>query len=231
VRPEGVWDLDAIGAGDIAPDMPQWLAAHPGSEIRVLLSGRLVHPLLVRDAVLAGAREADRRAWARQQFLHYYGPEAADWPLVLWAEGPVLAAAALHGADLPGWQSFAVDHGSRLSTIRPWWSVVPTKVAASADGWPGAGRAALMLVEGAHAAWVHFDDGRLCAVEQRRAEAPDAPAMAALLEEWQAEHEVPIAATVVAGFGVLGRTDELAALGRVLGDLGTTQPDAQWITA
>jgi hypothetical protein len=230
VRPEGVWDLDAADAGAAAPDLPLWLAAHPGSEIRVLLSGRLVHPLLVRDAALAGARDADRRAWARQQFLHYYGPEAADWPLVLWADAPVLAAAALHGADLPGWQSSAAVHGSRLGTIRPWWSVVPTKVAAAVNGWPGAGRSALMLLEGAHAAWMRFDDGRLCAVEQRRANGPDAPAVGALLEEWQAEHEVPDAATVVAGFGVLGRTDELAGLGRVLGDLGATQPDALWVT-
>jgi hypothetical protein len=235
VRPEGVHELTtpaAEGGPDFA-DLPHWLAAHPACDVCVLLSARLVHPLLVRDPALAAASEEDRRAWAAQQFAQVYGPEATQWPLVLWSDPPVLAVMALHGASLPAWREAATAQGSRLLSVQPWWSVMPAHAAAEAPGWPGAGDASLLLVEGGHAAWLAFHDGRLCGLEQRRADDASALGLAALCQEWQSEMgPFDRSRCVAAGFGALADaagSQALQAHCRVLGDLSVAWPEARWM--
>jgi hypothetical protein len=228
VGPDGVVDLDGgVEAGraeeGVAPDLPQWLAEHPSSEVQILLSGRLVYPLVVTEPALARAQRADQLAWVRQQFLHFHGAPSAGWPLVLAADPPTLAAAALHGVDLAVWQAGAANHGSRLSRLQPWWTTAPSSVAHALPSWPGEGPVALMLVEGAHASWLSFNAGRLIAIEQRRAASPGGDALATLLVEWQQEHGLDAAATTVAGFGVAGGVDTLRACARVVGELSSPQ--------
>ncbi|CAD5370969.1 hypothetical protein RA210_U140003 [Rubrivivax sp. A210] len=200
VAPEGVTELDGQGGG--APDLAHWLQAQPASELHLVLSGRLLYPLLTAEPALVRAPAADQQAWARQQFLHFHGPEAAAWPLVLGLEGATLSAAALHGADLAAWREGAAQRRSRLASVRPWWSTALRRVVAALAGWPGRGRAGLLLAEGAHATWLVFEGGRLAALEQRRAAAADGQALAALLAEWQAEHGVAGADCAIAGFGI-----------------------------
>lgn len=225
--PEGVVDLDAPGTE--AVDLPGWFAGHPHCTVEIVLSGRLVHTLLVKEPALVRADAADRQAWARQQVMHFHGAEAGGWPLVVAADAPMLAVSALHGGDLDGWRAGAAQHRVRLARVVPCWSVAPARVARAWPGWPGDGHAALMLVEGSHATWLRFEDGRLEVIEQRLAAAPEGDALARLARDWQQEARIGPERCAIVGFGLRGAVDGLALQGRLLGDPRSRHVDPEWI--
>lgn len=254
VQPDAVLALDVKpGVGPVqgpgrkstavtASTLPLWLAAHPGVSVHVALSGRLVHPVLSRQEALVHAGAQDRLAWARQQFLHFHGSDAATWPLALWCQPPVVAAVALHGVDMAAWQAASAQHGCQILSVQPWWAHLPdvrsdvrpevrpdaSPVAnpsgSHAKAWPGLGAAGLLAVEGAsagapgavHATWMGFEQGRLVSLEQRRAEGAGAAGehgLVGLLQGWQQAHGVTAKDTRIMAFGL----QAAGGLGNALG--------------
>ena len=197
LHPHGVlsWRLAAGPAADDAPaqatpfaSFAHWCAAHPGVDARVRVSGRLLHSIAVDAGLQLPGADAVRR-YARQQFTHYHGAQAAGWPLAVWHGRGESGACGLHGVDLDAMVAEASRHDVRLLEMTPVWCAALAKMAAASPDFAGPGRNALLLVEGAAATWLLAEDGVIRSVRQRFMDAPHPDAVASLVDALAAQHQ------------------------------------------
>ena len=213
-------------------DFDAWCAANEGCDARVFVSGHLLHSLWV-DPTLKLADEAAVRAYARQQFAHYHGAPARQWPLAVWADGPQAGACALHALDLDALRASAARHGVRLRSVAPLWSAGLGSLAACVPAFADAGPRALALVEGTLVTWLVADAGRVLALQQRFLDAPQVDSLAALLARLVAEGGLMAGLPVVIGWGLhdaepgTGLTSNLRA--HLIGSLDGSGPPAGWV--
>jgi hypothetical protein len=168
-------------------DFGAWCAAHPQSDARIFVSGHLLHSLVVDPAVKL-LDDAALRAYAQQQFGHYHGPAAKQWPLAIWSQQrkthSQAGACALHGVDMTALHAAAHAHGVRLRSVSPVWSAGLSSVTSH---WPAqdrkASRHAVALIEGHMLTWLLLQNGTVVALEQRYLDAPEWPAVSRLVAQ------------------------------------------------
>nr|WP_295077086.1 hypothetical protein [uncultured Roseateles sp.] len=215
--------------------------AHRGTAARLIVSARLLHELVCEPG-LPLAQESDLQAYGRQQFSHYFGAAAKQWPLASWRLGAVPAPAqgaeqcaeqcglsALHGLDWPALRLTFEANAVQLRQVQPAWAPVLAHVLASEPVWAAAPQAGLAWVEGQVLTWLQLRAGRVQALRQLRL----SEASLAALHETLAELRSGFAGPVLAlGFGLSaepGQADAGASEGvRLLGRLTGTAPQAEW---
>jgi Tfp pilus assembly protein PilN len=139
--------------GKTWPAFAAWCASHPGARVALLAGPDRMHSLRVPDDLpLPG--DAERLAYARLQFTHYFGPAAQQWPLAAWQHG----VCAWCDGELAALRATAAEHRVRLTSLRPSWALLPAD-----DGDAG-------LLEGELLTWLRRRDGRLVELQQRHAD-------------------------------------------------------------
>jgi hypothetical protein len=173
------------------PDFAAWCAAHPYSQARIFVSGHLLHSLVVPPEVVV-ADDAALRRYAQQQFGHFHGAAAKEWPVAVWLrpsskKHASAGACALHGVDLAALQSAAKRHGVRLLSVAPMWSAglssAAAHLAAREPSFAGNQPRALALVEKNLVTCMVLKTGAVLAVQQRYLDAGNPLALPNLLEE------------------------------------------------
>ncbi|WP_310389763.1 hypothetical protein [Roseateles sp.] len=183
----GLWSYAQTGAGQRWPDFEQWCAAHPRQQVRIWVGGAWVHNVSVpADMPLADAQAV--RAYARLQFVHYFGAAAQAWPLAVWSQGQQRNAVALQeqaGLSLNALTSAAQTQGVRILSVRPAWSHALAQAAATDSAWAQAECSGLGLLEGLCFSWLSLAHGKVVDVQQRYLDQGDAPEVKALLQRLQ----------------------------------------------
>lgn len=225
VTEASVWSYAGSGAqAEESPGLEPWLAANPGANARIVLSGALTHQLVVSDPSLPIADTEALLAWARHQFVHYHGPEAQRWPLSVWLSAGQRGASAAHGIDLDAVLRVAANSAVRVRAVQPWWAVALQAATLEAQTLALADRAELWIVEGQRVTRVMCGQGRVRQIEQHWIASASMAALAARL----AECEVPPQTTWVLGYGLRsGEQGPLSA--RLLGQLQAEHPAPAWL--
>lgn len=227
------WASDNAAAFDVADSVSAWCAAHPDSDIRLAVSGELIHSLVVDPAVALRGADAVRDH-ARQQFTHYHGSQAAAWPLAVWSEpgrggrGGQAGACAAHGIDLAAIQTDARRHGVRLRSVAPVWSTGLRSLGRWLPRFEGTGHHALLLVEAAAATWLVAEEGRIVTLSQRYLDVTRSDAVAALLDNLLAESPPLAGLPVVIGWGTDAATAVPPGMALMPGPLGAPMRD-EWM--
>jgi hypothetical protein len=234
--PDGLWDHGPMPgwrpwrpAGPPSP-VPQrhasfdaWCHTHQGLGCQLLLSGWLLHEVLL-DAHLPLTDDTARLAYARNLLQHYHGDAALQWPLAAWQAGGRHGVSALHAHTLPALQASARQGGVALRRMRPWWSLALAMAWQLVPALAQAGTARLLVVDGRLVTQLELERGRVMQLLQRRL----ADAQAASLRAWHAT--LPAAACSVAlGHGLTApwqATDGDTL--QCLGDLQGPAPAALW---
>jgi len=196
-------------------DFEAWCASHRGSNCRLIVSTALSHELNF-EAGLPLHDEAERLAYARHQFVHYFGAHAPRWQLAVWAGG----ASALHGLEWPQLQELAQRHQVRLVSVEPAWAAVLRGVGKVETEWARAPQSALVWVEGTQLSWLVLEQGRLKEVRKLRLRDATLSALRDALGGLHAEGRQPV---LIAGYSL----DETGIVpdARTLGPLNLTAPD------
>ncbi|WP_273599362.1 hypothetical protein [Roseateles albus] len=183
----GLWSYENARAGQRWPDFEQWCAAHPRQQVRIWVGGAWVHNVSVpADMPLADTQAV--RAYARLQFVHYFGAAAQAWPLAVWSQGTQRNAVALQeqaGLSLNALTSAALTHGVRILSVRPAWSHALAQAAATDSVWAQAESSGLGLLEGRMLSWLSLARGKVVDVQQRYLDQGDAPELQSLLQRLQ----------------------------------------------
>lgn len=200
-----------------------WCQAHPGMGCQLVLSGWLLHEVLL-DAQLPLADDTARLAYARNLLQHYHGDAAQQWPLAAWQAAGRHGVSALHACTLHTLQTSARQGGVALRRVRPWWSLALAMAWQLAPALAQASSARLLVVDGALVTQLELDRGRVTQLLQRRL----ADAQPASLRTWHAA--LPqVACSVALGHGLANPWQ--AAEGDTLQCLGTLHgpaPAALW---
>lgn len=175
-------------------DFDAWCAAHSGDSCRLLLSTQYLHELSFEPG-LPLHDEAQRLAYARHQFVHYFGAQAPRWRLAAWTGG----ASALHALEWSQIQDTVRRHKVRLVGVEPMWAPVLRYLAQAEPEVMRAPKGALAWVEGAQLTWLTLEHGSLKAVRKLRLRAATAQALGDALAELGADGSI---AVFVAGFGL-----------------------------
>ncbi|MEJ6005727.1 hypothetical protein WG899_09225 [Paucibacter sp. AS339] len=194
----GLWsfnhegDTIAQASGRSWPDFESWCAAHPGQQLRIWVGGAWVHNVSVpADMPLADAQAV--KAYARLQFVHYFGAAAQDWPLALWQAGSGPAAGQRHavalqeqgGLSLAALSHTARAHRVRILSLRPAWSHALAIAATLDQAWAKAECSGLALLEGRMLSWLRLSKGQLVEVQQRYLDQADGHELQTLMQGLQ----------------------------------------------
>jgi hypothetical protein len=223
----------SVDASDTAPfvydSFDAWCGANPGSDARVFVSGHLLHSLVIDPALQLHADDSAVRRYARQQFGHYHGAAARQWPLAVWSDAGSAGACALHGLDLAAAQSSAAGHDVRLRSVAPLWSAGLASLATCKPAPAVPGRHALALVEATLVTWLVLESGRIQGLLQRYLDTARIDALAAVLDQLVAESGPLQALPMVVGWGLddSGRAAPLQA--RVALPLNQPTAHADWV--
>lgn len=189
-QPQRFW-LDEAGLnaldGSASTPLADWAAQHGGSALSLIVSERLIHPLLCEPGLpLADASAV--AAYAQQQFLHYFGSAAQRWPLAGWRQGQGEAAGAfaLHVPDWPQRQELLAAQALRLASLRPASVAALQALAEQEPSWFLAEHAALAWVEGGLLCWVRLARGVPQAWQHLRLAEASSAALQERLTELQA---------------------------------------------
>lgn len=214
----------------IAPSAMAWLAPNRGRAVHVVLAGGFTRQILVRDPAAPLDDPATLVAWARHQFSGYYGSDALAWPCVTWVSHRQRVACALNGIDLDALRRSAAQHGVRLGSVEPWWSVALRALGRSEPERRAAPHFALALVEDTLLTWIRCEGGRIVDLAQRRLEANTSAALTALL----AEIASPLpgdASICVGGYGLRDSGPWPDARWVVQARLDVASPPWPWVAA
>lgn len=184
--PDGLWDhgpmpgwrpwatAAAAGAGPRHhASFDAWCRAMPGHGCTLILSGWLLHELLL-DPGLPLPDDTARLGYARRLLQHYHGEAAAHWPLAAWHAGGQRGVSALHALTLQALQAAARQAGVALRGVRPWWSLALALAQQQQPALAVAERARLLVVDGRLVTCVDLARGRLVDLQQRRLDSADA---------------------------------------------------------
>jgi hypothetical protein len=221
---------DAAGPGDAFDSFGNWCAAHRGADAQLRVSGQALHSIVV-DLDLGLLDTEAVRGYARQQFTHYHGPQAADWPLAVWAQGTRRGACGLHGVDMAALRADAAAHDVRLRGLTPAWAAGLGALASRHPEFRAPGRHALLLVEGRTATWIAAEDGIVVTLRQKWLDAAHIDAVGRLLASL-VDAEPPLASRpIVAGWGLEAGGSLPADAATHLGALEGTGTMAEWLCA
>lgn len=233
--PDGLWDHDAMPGWrpPAAPGAAQpprhhagfsaWCDAMPGRGCMLVLSGWLLHELVL-DPALPLFDDTARLGYARRLLQHYHGDPATQWPLAAWQAAGQRGVSALHALTLTELQAAARRAGVALRSVRPWWSLALALAQQQCPALAAAESARLLVVDGALVTCVDLGRGRLLQLQQRRLAAASPQALAAL------QRSLPgVACCVATGHGLQapwrpGIDDGI----RALGDLQGAAPERLW---
>lgn len=190
--PGGLWDHGAMpgwrpwAGAATTPTAPRhhagfdaWCRTMPGDGCTLILSGWLLHELLL-DPTLPLADDTARLGYARRLLQHYHGDAAAHWPLAAWQAGGQRGVSALHALTLQDLQAGARQAGVALRGVRPWWSLALALAQQQQPALAAAERARLLVVDGRLVTCVDLARGRLDGLQQRRLDRADASSLLAL---------------------------------------------------
>lgn len=233
VQKDGAWSWepprtrhDTPGAPTRYDSVNHWMAHHEGRSVRVLLSGGLLHHLVLRDNALPLHDEAALVAYARHQFVHFHGSGAERWPLAVWSDKRRRGACALHGLDLDDLTVQARQRGVRIATVLPWWACALGAATRCDANLVQTEQTGLLLVEGRLLTCLSIERGAVVDLELRHMEEATLAAARAAATEWHEEHADARGTVLLAGYGlsvvdsaptatlplrVLGAVDALAA--------------------
>ena len=236
------------GVGTAARDVPftDWCAANPGGACALVVGARLLHDFAFEPG-LPLADAAAREAYARQQFVHYYGASAQRWAVASWqvgapgggsGQGSQGGASALHGVDLALLRAAAEEHGVSLRRVEPFWAPLLRALKRREPDWFAAERAALAWVEGSLLSWITLGAGRVTGLRALRLAEPTHAALQALLAELRDAEPTATPAqggagtaapprVVLGGFGLDAVATPALPGVTLLGRLDTAAPDAE----
>lgn len=143
-----------------------WCREQPGTAVELIVSARALHELLAEPGLPLADLDAVR-AYAQQQFAHYFGAAAQRFAVAPWQQGGASGASALHGLDLAALLAQADAAQVRIAAVRPAW-------AAWLASLPAATRAAsgrLAWHEADVAVVITLDQGRVAGLQSRRVHA------------------------------------------------------------
>ncbi|MFT7722143.1 MAG: hypothetical protein QM788_04855 [Roseateles sp.] len=144
-----------------------WCRERPGTAVELLVSARALHELAAEPGLPLAGLDAVR-AYAQQQFAHYFGAAAQRFAVAPWQLGEAAGASALHGLDLAALRSQAEAARVRLAAVRPAWAAWLASLPAATRA--GSGR--LVWHEGAAgdmtAVVIQLDQGRVTGLQSRR---------------------------------------------------------------
>jgi len=228
LHPDGVWSWCSGAEPATCEGFDAWCEAHAGNDARLLLSGHMVHNIVV-DASLGLRQDGPLRSYALQQFVHYHGAAAQSWPLATWSEGGQSVASALHAVDWIALRRAAAAHDVVLVGATPVWSAGLGSLSMWVPEFQSGGRRALALVEGTLVSWLVVESGRLTALLQRRLDAPQVGALADMLVQLVAASQPLTDAPLVVGWGVADAENAADLPARVLVLLGTDAVSGAWV--
>lgn len=238
--PEGLWDHGSPprwwqgrpwrrAAGQSAAAQPHasfdaWCQAHPGQACQLLLSGWLLHELLL-DPQLPLADDTARLACGRGLLQHYHGEAALQWPLAAWQAAGRHGISALHAMPLVALQASARQAGVALQAVRPWWSQALAMAWQLVPALARASSARLLVVDGTLLTQVNLEQGRLQQLQQRRL----ADARPDSLRSWHAGQPA-VACSLAIGHGLAGAWPGNGGDGlQLLASLQGQSPAALWV--
>jgi len=140
-----------------------WCRDLPGTAVEVVVSARALHELITEPGLPLADLDAVR-AYAQQQFAHYFGSAAQRFAIAPWKLGETAGASALHGLDLAALRTQAETANVRLTAVRPAWAVWLASLPAATRA--GSGRA--VWHEGDVAVVIQLDRGRVTGLQSRR---------------------------------------------------------------
>ena len=217
----------AAAAHDYA-DFKTWCQANSGCDARLLVSGHLLHSLVV-DPALRLFDEDAVRAYAAQQFSHYHGPQARQWPMAIWAHPSNSGACALHSVDLPALMAHAAAHDVRVRSIAPVWSAGLASLSRLKPAFGGAQPQALALVEGRRVTWLVAQATCVVALQQRFIDTPRVDALADLLSRLVIETGPFAEPPLVVGWGLDDAPSASSLRAQVLTSLGQPAACTDWL--
>jgi len=237
----GVWDFGPLpgwqpfGARPALRGAPlhhtsfeAWGQAHAGRACTVVLSGWLVHELLL-DPELPLADDRARLAYARGVLQHYHGDAALQWPLAAWQAAGRRGVSALHALSLHTLQAQARQAGVGLRAVRPWWSVALALALQQRPTLASAEAARLLVVDGRLVTQIDLARGGLVGLQQRRLAAPSHAELQTLIDD---AHQTVCCAM---GHGLQAPAADAAAPPgppiTLLGSLHGEAPAALWASA
>ncbi len=220
----------AAAATDEHADFNAWCQAHSGCEARLFVSGHLLHSLVV-DPALRLFDEPAVREYAIQQFSHYHGPQARQWPIAVWAQPSNSGACAMHSVDLPTLMAQAAAHDVRVRSIAPVWSAGLDSLSRLKPAFGGAQpqALALALVEGRRVTWLVAQAGSVVALQQRFIDTPRIDALADLLDRLVIETGPFAEPPLVVGWGLDDAQSAPSLPAQVLTPLGQPTACAAWL--
>jgi len=205
-----------------------WSQAHAGRACTLMLSGWLVHELLL-DRELPLADDHARLAYARGVLQHYHGDAALQWPLAAWQAAGRRGVSALHALSLHALQTQAKQAGVGLRSVRPWWRVALALALQQRPPLASAEAARLLVVDGRLVTQIDLARGVLVGLQQRRLDTPTHAALQAL-----SDHATQTVCCAF-GHGLLTTVADHAALNgspiTLLGSLQGEAPAALWASA
>jgi hypothetical protein len=228
--PDGLWDhgpmpgwrpWSASQAGVTAPQrhasFDAWCQARPGHGCQLVLSGWLLHELLL-DPQLPLSDDTARLAYARGLMQHYHGDAALQWPLASWQAGGRHGVSALHALTLADLHACARPAGVPLRRVRPWWSMAMTMAWQQVPALARAATGRLLVVDGALVTQIELARGQVQQLLQRRL----ADTQPGSLQAWHAA-QPPVSCSVAVGHGLAspwpaGADNSLLAIGTLQGD-------------
>ena len=146
--------------------------------------------------------EVNRMGGARQQFVHYHGTPARQWPLAVWSSANSSGACAAHSVDLNALRATAASHHVLLHSIAPAWSAGLASLTRREPSLARPGPSAVALVEGSLVTWMTANAGTLTSMQQRYLDAPRADLLTELLDLLVAETGPFAQAAAVVGWGL-----------------------------
>lgn len=210
LQPQGVlaWntvDARTTDAGATATatfvNFAAWCRVNPNTDIRLFVSGHLLHSLIV-DPVMCLRGDDAVRSYARQQFVHYHGAPARLWPLAVWAGARYSGACAAHSVDLDAIRATAGIQGVHVHSIAPVWSAGLASLTRRVPSLSRPGPRALALVERSLVTWMIADAGTITSIQQRYLDAPRTGPLTELLDRLDAETGPFAQPPVVVGWGL-----------------------------
>jgi hypothetical protein len=217
----------ATATGEYA-DFNAWCQAHSGCDARLFVSAHLLHSLVV-DPALRLFDEPAVRAYAAQQFGHYHGVQARQWPMAVWAHASNSGACALHSVDLPALMAQAAAHDVRVRSVAPVWSAGLDSVSRLKPAFGGAQPQALALVEGRRITWLVAQAAGVVALQQRFIDTPRIDALADLLHRLVIETGPFAEPPLVVGWGLDDARSAASLPAQVLTPLGQHTACAEWL--
>lgn len=226
----GVWSWspqDSHAPAMRHSSVEDWIANHPGCDMRLWVAGQLVYSL-AQASTATFEDDETLHSRARCGLVDEHGSDAAKWALATWRNDAARGVCALAGIDLPALTEHGRLHGVRMRSVVPWWYHAFQEAKRCVPSLNHAPHGSVCVVEGRQMAWISTVDGLLAGVRQVPVADNCIEALGEAIFRMEPRPKGQLSATVVLGHGLRdgARTRPLRAT--VLGRLDGEQPP-QWL--